>query len=126
MTLTEQLERSRRAFASSEALVCRAVRLTYAEFGDRVDGLSAAFWRLGLADGARVAIFETNCHRYVEAYYAASRSGSVLVPINYRLAAAEIREILAESRARGILVAPGFLPILEAIRADVPHLEQVI
>jgi len=74
--------------------------------------------------GSRVAVLERNCHRYLESYLAAARNGSVLVPLNYRLASRELARswsTVRPSAARGA----GFLSLVEAI-ADTPTLKQIV
>jgi long-chain acyl-CoA synthetase len=67
-----------------------------------------------------------NCHRYQEAFLAAARLGAVLIPLNYRLSARELREILADSGAQIILVAPMFAQAWETIRDQLPQVRHVI
>jgi len=107
----ELFDRARREFSDHEAVVCGALRLTYRELGERVDGLAAGLVQLGLGHGARVAILEKNCHRHLEAYLGAARSGSVMVPLNYRLAPTELTEILVESGASGSDVTGLGIPV---------------
>lgn len=126
MAIADILERNRRDAPDREAVVCGDLRLTYAEVGARVDRLAAVLLELGLGRGARVAVLEKNCHRFLELYFAAAQVGTVLVPLNYRLAARELAEILADSEAGAIFVGWNFLPLLESFRGDVSRLKQIV
>ena len=126
MAIADILERNRRDAPDREAVVCGDVRLTYAEVGARVDRLAAVLTELGLGRGARVAVLEKNCHRFLELYFAAAQVGTVLVPLNYRLAGPELTEILADSEAGAIFVGWSFLPLLESFRDDVSRLKQIV
>src|SRR6266700_1102592 len=126
MRLIEVLDHVGREAPEHEAVVCETVRLTYAQLSERVDRLARGLVDLGLGAGARVAVLGTNCHRYLECYFAAALSGTVLVPLNHRLAPRELAEILADSEARALLVDPRFLPTLETIRDDCPGLQLVV
>jgi acyl-CoA synthetase (AMP-forming)/AMP-acid ligase II len=109
-----------------EAIVCGEVRMSYGQLGRRVKLLAVALSRRGLGDGERIAILEKNCHRYVEAQLASACCGAVLVPLNHRLAPRELADILNDSGARAILVGPTFLPLVNALRTDVPSLTNLI
>ncbi len=79
-------------------------RLTYRELDRRVDRVAAALiHQLGLHVGDRVAVLSDNSLRYVEFFFAAVRSGLVLVNINTHLAAPEISGVLVDSGAEVLL-----------------------
>ena len=78
--------------------------MSYARLTKRVPRLARAFFDLGLGNGARVGALGTNCHRYLECYLAASASGTVLIPLNHRLAPRELTEILTDSEASALLM----------------------
>jgi len=126
MRTAEILECSRRDHAEREAVVCGSTRLTYAQLGERVDRLTSALMSLGLSQGTRVAILAHNCHRYLEAYFAAAAAGTVLVPVNHRLASREVAEVLVDCEAAALLVDPSFLGICDSIRPELSGLKHVI
>jgi fatty-acyl-CoA synthase len=80
--------------------------LTYADLFARADGMIAALDRLGVGRGERVAVISPNAARLLIALYAVTGSGRVLVPINFRLGAAEARFIVEDSEASLLLVDP--------------------
>ena len=53
--------------------------------------------RLGLVPGARVGVIALNSDRYLELYLGLPAAGYVLVPVNSRLAPAEMRAILDDA-----------------------------
>ena len=59
---------------------------------------------LGAKPGDRIAVLAANCHRYVEAFLGIPGAGFVIVPLNLRLANAELRSILDDCGARFLLV----------------------
>jgi long-chain acyl-CoA synthetase len=63
--------------------------------------------------GDRVAIWALNSDRYVELYYALPWVGAVAVPINTRLAPAEVRMILEDAECETLVVDEMGLPGLE-------------
>ena len=58
----------------------------------------------GLRKGDRVAVLADNCLEYVALFSAMQKTGCVLVPLNYRLAAPEIDHLLKDS-APSLLIA---------------------
>jgi len=83
-----------------QAISCNAYNLTYEQLHSRVLGLANFFLAHGLAPGDRVAIMHHNCHKFLESYFAASYTGLILVPINYRLSESELGFILEDSGAK--------------------------
>jgi long-chain acyl-CoA synthetase len=91
------------------AVVCQDSRRTYAELGSRCRRLAGALHRLGLAPGDRVGVIGLNSDRYLELYLGVPAAGFVLVPVNSRLAPAEMRAILADAGV-GVLFADADYP----------------
>src|ERR1035441_7738689 len=105
-TFAAPLDRALRIAADSCAVVCGDRREAYAEFGSRCRRLGGALRRLGLAPGDRVGGIGLNSDRYLELYLGIPAAGFVLVPVNSRLAAAEMRAIL-EDAGPSVLFADG-------------------
>jgi acyl-CoA synthetase (AMP-forming)/AMP-acid ligase II len=80
--------------------------LSHAEVARRARGMAGALDRWGVPHGARVAIVSPNSARFVIALYGVSAFGRVLVPINFRLNAGEVRHIVEHSGAEVLLVDP--------------------
>jgi long-chain acyl-CoA synthetase len=84
------------------------VRLTYGELARRVVALAGALRARGIEPGDRVAILARNSFRYLEINLACAHAGIVLIPLNVRLAPAEISRILAVTEAKLVLRALPF------------------
>ncbi|MCP4654446.1 MAG: long-chain-fatty-acid--CoA ligase [bacterium] len=108
MQLTEILPRAASAYPDEEAVACGAHRLSYRELADRVGRLTAALAGLGVGPGERVALLHRNCHRVLEAYFAAVHAGAVLVPLNYRLTARDLAYILDDTDCRILIADDGW------------------
>jgi long-chain acyl-CoA synthetase len=113
--LSHILHRADRFFPGRTAVVDGALRLTYRQLNDRVTRLAGALVALGLRPGDRVAILDWNSHRYLEAYYACAHAGMTFVPVNSRLAAPELRYVLADSGARALLFSEPFRWLYEEV-----------
>src|SRR5207244_6285639 len=113
LTLSDFLDRAERVYGDREAIVDEPNppggglgRLTYRELGQMSRSLAAALDDLGIADGERVAIVSPNAARFLVALFGVSVYGRVLVPVNFRLNAEEIRYILEHSGATVALIDP--------------------
>ncbi len=96
-TFALPLERALATASGSRAVVCEGNSRTYAELGTRCRRLAWALRALGLAPGDRIGVIGLNSDRYLELYLGVPAAGLVLVPVNSRLAPAEMRAILADA-----------------------------
>jgi fatty-acyl-CoA synthase len=115
--------RARRLYADREAVVDGERRFTYREFFERCDRWSAALQQLGVKPGERIATIAPNTHSHLEAFYAIPQIGAVIVPINFRLTAADFAYILQHSGARIVCVHADYLDAVDSIRSQVPEVE---
>ncbi len=106
-TLASPLERALQVGATRVAVTCGDVQLTYAETADRCRRLVAGLHGLGVGRGDRVAIVGPNCHRYLELYQAVPSAGMVIVPLNARHTATELRYALEDSATKVLFTAIG-------------------
>lgn len=98
---------SRAAFLAPdlEAIVCGQDRRTYAQLEEAVQAIKAALLLQGVAPGDHVAVCAGNGPRWIELFYAVSGIGAVVVPVNTRFRAEEVRYQLAHSKAKVLFCA---------------------
>jgi acyl-CoA synthetase (AMP-forming)/AMP-acid ligase II len=96
--------------------------LTFAELARRARAQAAGLDALGIGVGERVAMVSHNSARLLSAFFGVSGWGRVLVPINFRLVAEEVRYIVEHSGASILLVDPE----LEEALAGVDHPRKLI
>ncbi len=101
--LGEVLDSHARTRGREVALVCGAQRLTWAEVAARTDALAGILAARGVGPGDRVLWLGQNCHRVVEALFAAARLGAVLCPANWRSSVDELRSVIDDADARVVL-----------------------
>jgi fatty-acyl-CoA synthase len=116
------LKRALVAHSNKEAIVCGDTRLTYGEFGERVNRWANAMRALGVEKGERVAVLSQNCHRVLEAFFGTPLLGSILMPLNFRLVTDDFEYILNHGGAKVLIVEEGLTHLIEAIR---PKLETI-
>ena len=75
--------------------------LTFADLAARARAQAAGLDRLGVAVGDRVAVVSQNSSRLLTSFYGVCGWGRILVPVNFRLAAAEVEYIVEHSGRLG-------------------------
>src|SRR4030095_14373245 len=100
VTLGELLGRAALRRPDAEAVVDGRHRLTYAELDRRALAVALGFARLGVTPGDRVLLALKNRFEHVVAYWALPKVRAVAAPVNFRLAANELRYLLDDSGAK--------------------------
>src|SRR6202158_2939766 len=80
------------------------VRLTYSDFKEMAQPLCRALEDADFKAGDRAAIIMTNQSKWLISAYSIFFSGGALVPLDYKLTAAEHLHLLAHSKARFLVV----------------------
>ncbi len=122
LTPVRCLLRAGQEYGSKVGVVDGDKRLTYAETLDRSLRLAAALSELGIGAGDRVASLSFNCHQLLELYYGVPMASAVLLSLNVRLSAEEQTYILEHSGSKLVVFDPEFLPLVEALRKQLPQL----
>jgi len=104
LALGEILARVSREYPDKTALVFEDRSLTFRELNSRVNRLSAALARRGVSRGDKVAVLMFNRLEVLESYFACQKLGACPVPINFRLVPEEVRYILNNADAVGVIV----------------------
>ncbi|MGP0032477.1 MAG: acyl-CoA synthetase [Acidimicrobiales bacterium] len=76
---------------------------TYGEMAQRAVALAGGLSQRGVGPGEVVALLSFNCPEFLETVFAANYLGAIAMPINWRLAAPEVRYILEHSGARALV-----------------------
>jgi len=116
MNLARTLTQSALKWPDKAALVFEGRRWTYAQWNRLVNKAANAFRAAGIAKGDRVAILTYNLPEQVTAFYALLKIGASPVPINYRLAANEVKYIVDDSGAKILLFEEALRAPVEAIK----------
>jgi acyl-CoA synthetase (AMP-forming)/AMP-acid ligase II len=93
--------------------------LTFAAVATRARAQAAALDQLGIGRGERVAVVSHNSSRLLTSFFGVCGWGRILVPVNFRLARAEIEYIVDHSGASVLMVDPEMEEALAGI--DVKH-----
>ncbi len=126
LTPLEFARRARLLYPEREAVVDGALRLTYAQFLERCDRWSAALQRLGVRAGDRVVVIAPNTHAMLEQFYAVPQLGAILVPLNYRLSAADFRYMIGHCEPVVVCAHPDYIGAIEEMRAEIPGVKHFV
>jgi fatty-acyl-CoA synthase len=77
--------------------------VTYQEMADWAAALAAGLQARGVAAGDVVGLLSYNSSEFLATIFAANYLGAIAMPVNWRLAAPELRFILDHSRARALV-----------------------
>jgi acyl-CoA synthetase (AMP-forming)/AMP-acid ligase II len=106
------------AVPEREALVVGDARRTYAEIEERANRLAHHLAAQGVGPGDHVALYLENCPEYVEAMLAAWKLRAVSINVNHRYVADELRYLLDNSDAVGVITQPSLAPLVDAVAGD--------
>lgn len=115
LTLYHFLEHNARRFGSEPAVLTSDKSFTHGQFLDRVDQLAAGLLKGGIAKGDRICILAQNSPEYLELYGACAKVGAVAYPINWRLTAEEVQQVVTLADPQMMAVGTRNLPQLEGL-----------
>ena len=107
-------------------LVTEHDTFTFRQTHERVTRLASALRDRGFGTGDRIALLDSNSHRYVETLCACMLLGATYVPLNFRLAAREVETLLARAHAQVVFVGPRHTEMLASLRERVPSIRLVV
>lgn len=108
---------------SEPAIRCGETTVTFAGLEDEARRVAAGLAAHGVGPGDRVALWLPNAPAYLALVFACARLGAIAVAVNTRFRAAEVEDIVGRSRAKALVLWPGFkaidfLGILGAVDPD--------
>ena len=128
LNITRILEHARRIHGDKRVTTYGSDVLhsyTYAEFYRRVQRLANVLIRRGIRQGDRVATYALNTYQHLELYYAIPCIGAVLHPLNVRLTAAQLAEIVREAEDKLVFVDDRFASQFEELQEEIGCLPRI-
>lgn len=95
---------------------------TYEELHERVIKVASIFYTKGVRKGDRVAILAPNHISYFDFFFASMKIGAIFVPLNWRLAKAELYYCLNDCDPQLIGVNPKFKPNLDGVETNATYI----
>ena len=116
MLVHEVIERVARRTPDSAALIAGGVTTSFADLAARIR--RTATWSAGLTDaGDRIGVIGENHRAWADLYYGVPAAGRILVFLNHRLAAPELRSIATRAGIRAVVGAAAHV---ERLGLDLP------
>lgn len=92
---------------------------TYRTLNERVNRLANILLTKNIKKGERIAVLMHNSIRYVELFFAISKIGGILVPLNWRLAAPELEFIIKDSKCRFMIFEEEFIETISRLKKKI-------
>ena len=124
--LHELPARAAACWPARAALTVGGQHLAYADLFSQVERCAASLLALGLARGARVAVYLEKRVEAVVASFAAPAAGGVLVPVNPLLKATQVAHILQDAGVAVLVTSAPRLAALAPVLAACPELRHVV
>ncbi len=98
---------------------------TYSQIYEGSNKIARAFLDAGLSKGDTYAVFMRNHAEFVLSMLAGPVIGAIMVPIDPRSRGERLKFLLTNSNAKTVVVSLDFLPDLEEVLGDLPHISQI-
>ncbi|MFG3161148.1 fatty acid--CoA ligase [Streptomyces sp. NPDC048232] len=105
---------------TTPAVHCEDRTLTYEQLHRESNRVAHALLAAGLTAGDRVAYLGRESEHYYVILFACAKTGTVLVPVNWRLTAPEVSHILQDSRTRLLFLEDEFAPVVDGMPTPSP------
>ncbi len=126
MGIGDLLTQSATRFPEKVAVVVQDRKLTYRELNGAANQLAHGLLELGIRKGTKAALFLCNCIEWPEIYFALSKIGAAIVPVNYRLIGDELIYIINHSDSEIVFLDDTTLKVLEQVRQRLSRVEHFI
>lgn len=126
MNLGRMLEGICERFADRTAVIHESRTLTYGQLNGAVDAAAAQLRDRGLGKGDNIAILLPNCPEFVITYFAMQKIGAVPVTLNIQSTPHELRYLLGNSEAKGLIATSVLAKRLDETRDDLPLCRHIL
>ena len=125
-SVADLIRRNRRSYANRVALSGDRGDSTWAELDDRSSQAAHGLAALGVGRDDRVAFLDKNTPEFFEVLMATGKLGAVLVPVNWRLAPAEMGFIISDAAAKVLIVGEDFVPAMKEVADDLSSVVRTV
>jgi fatty-acyl-CoA synthase len=105
------------------AIAFQGREISYGALAERIRQFARTFAGAGIARGDRIAVLGTNHPDFLAAVFAGARIGAIIVPFNWRLAAAEHGYLINDAEPKLLLATAEFREHSETLRASFAHIK---
>lgn len=113
-------------FPKKFALIEGERKVSYSEFNKRVNKLTNKLLTLNVKKGDKASLYLNNSMEFAEIYFALSKIGVVVVPINFRIKGQELLHIVLHSDSTLLFFDEMTRQNIESLRRDFKKVEKFI
>ena len=99
--------------------------ITWKDFDDKANQFANLLFTRGVRKGDKVAILLMNSIEWLPIYFGILKTGAIVVPLNYRYTADEIKYCLDKADVSMLVFGPEFVGRIEAILDRIPDVEHL-
>lgn len=119
LTLMGMFKQTKLKFPDNPALIFGGKTTTYAEMDIFIERMAKMLVQRGVKKGDRISIYMPNSANWVISFFAIQRIGAVVVQTNPLYVESELKALLQDSGAIGIISIPQLLPRIMKIQEEV-------
>ena len=108
------------------AMIYNGQETSYGNLDQRTNQVANGLIAAGLAPQTRVAHIDKNADNFYELLYGTAKSNTVLVSVNWRLAAPEVAFVINDAQAELLFVGPDYYALVEGLRDELSTVKTVI
>jgi acyl-CoA synthetase (AMP-forming)/AMP-acid ligase II len=109
-----------RRYANKPALIMGDESLSYAELDARSSALAHGLIARGVRSGDRVALLAFNSLEYAVILQAVAKCGALIVPVNFRASAADLRHVVGDAEPKLLFAEGEFAALIAEARTGAP------
>ncbi|HKL80496.1 MAG TPA: class I adenylate-forming enzyme family protein, partial [Mobilitalea sp.] len=100
--------------------------MTWRVFDEKANRMANLILKRGIKKGDKVAILLMNCLEWLPIYFGILKAGAIVVPLNFRYTADEIKYCLDLSESVAMIFGPEFIGRVESIYDQMPRVKTVL
>ena len=100
--------------------------MTWRVFDEKANRMANLLIKRGIKKGDKVAILLMNCLEWLPIYFGILKTGAIVVPLNFRYTAEEIKYCLGLSDSIALIFGPEFIGRVEDIYDQIPKIKTML
>jgi long-chain acyl-CoA synthetase len=125
-TIYDIFKRNARIFKSKIAIQSEDLQITFGELYDQVNAVAGWLTSKGIGQGDRIAVLTKNHPEFFPVTGAIAALGAIMVPINFRLSADEIKHVLTDTKPVMFFFEPDFEKMVPDLSSACPSLRELV
>ena len=99
--------------------------ITWRDFDIKANRFANLLFTRGVKKGDKIAILLMNCLEWLPIYFGILKTGAIVVPLNYRYSADEIKYCLDLADVRMLVFGPEFIERISSLEGNIPMIDNL-